>query len=67
MTIGKNKVKSIFNVKDVGILAEKNIEFYHRHCTSYIAYLELFKKYFRFIGGFFKWKILNLLSKKRKQ
>ena len=54
-------IKSFYSIKSHNNLI-KNIKFYHRHCTSYMAYLELFKKYFFFIGGFFKWKVLNIIG-----
>ena len=57
-------IKSFYSIKSHNNII-KNIKFYHRHCTSYIAYCELFKKYFCFIGGFFKWKVLNLLGVKK--
>ncbi len=57
-------IESFYSIKSHNNII-KNIKFYHRHCTSYLAYCELFKKYFYFIGGFFKWKMLNLLGVKK--
>jgi len=54
-------IKSFYSIKSHNNLI-KDIKFYQRHCTSNMAYLELLKKYFYFIGGFFKWKILNLFG-----
>lgn len=52
-------IKSNFNIK-------KDFAFYKKHSTSIIAYKELIKKYINYIGGFFKWKILNLFGIKKK-
>ena len=48
-------IKSNYNLK-------KDIAFFRKHSTSPIAYAELFRKYFMYIGGFCKWKILNSLG-----
>lgn len=44
----------------------RDILFYHRHGKSILVYRELFKKYYRHIGGFIKWKILGLFGLERK-
>lgn len=51
-------IKSNFNIK-------KDIKFFRAHASSSLAYLFLFKKYFRYIGGFLKWKILNSFGIKK--
>ena len=51
-------IKSNFNIK-------KDIKFFRKHASSSLAYLFLIKKYFRYIGGFFKWKILNFFGVKK--
>jgi len=51
-------IRSNYNIK-------KDIAFYRRYAKSMKAYGVIWKKYFRYVGGFFKWKILNLLGKKR--
>lgn len=45
-------IKSNFNLN-------KDILFYKKHSSSPLAYFLLFNKYFRYVGGFYKWKILN--------
>jgi GT2 family glycosyltransferase len=40
----------------------KDIQFYHRHTTHILAYLPLVKKYFIYIGGFCKWKVLGIFG-----
>jgi len=57
-------IKSFYSLRS-GNNIVKNIKFYHRHCTSYLAYYALFKKYFYSIGGFFKWRVLNLIGIKK--
>jgi GT2 family glycosyltransferase len=44
----------------------RDILFYSRHGESILVYTELFKKYIKHIGGFFKWKFLKLFGLKRK-
>jgi len=44
----------------------KNIRFCHRHAESVFAYGNLIKMYVGYIGGFFKWKLLALVGKSRK-
>lgn len=44
---------------------KKDILFYKRHATSICAYQVLFKKYFKHIFGFIKWKILGIFNVKR--
>ncbi|HEY4788240.1 MAG TPA: hypothetical protein VIH57_19440, partial [Bacteroidales bacterium] len=51
----KNSLKSIksdFNLS-------KDILFYRKHSTCFIAYWSLFVKYFRYIGGFIKQKYFS--------
>jgi len=52
--------------KRSGSQIQKNIQFYKRHATSVFAYRSLFNHYLRFIGGFFKWKILSLFGVKKR-
>jgi len=51
-------IKSNYNIR-------KDFLFYKRHTVTPMAYKELFKRYGAYIGGFFKWKILGLIGKKR--
>lgn len=48
-------VKSYYNIRI-------DIKFYRKFARSPLAYTELFVKYGRLIGGFFKWKVLNALG-----
>lgn len=43
----------------------RDILFYNRHGKSILVYGELFRKYFMHIGGFFKWKFLELFGIQR--
>lgn len=43
----------------------KDILFYRRYATSILAYQVLLKKYYLYIGGFFKWKVLKLFGIKK--
>lgn len=40
----------------------KDWMFYRTHAKSWMAYYYIFIKYFRYIGGFFKWKVLYTLG-----
>ena len=51
-------VKSNFNIK-------KEVTFYRKHSQSPLAYLYVIRNYFRYIGGFFKWKFLNSIGIKK--
>lgn len=51
--------KSLFSIKSNYHMG-KDILFYRKYATSPIAYFELIKKYFFYIGGFFKWKLMHL-------
>ncbi len=48
-------IKSNFNIK-------KDILFYRKHAQSPLAFFELAKKYFKYTGGFFKWKFLGIFG-----
>lgn len=43
----------------------RDVLFYLRHGKSLFACRELFRKYFKYIGGFIKWKILGLFGHRR--
>lgn len=45
----------------------KDLLFYRKYATSIVAYRVIIRKYYYYIGGFFKWKFLNLLGIKKKQ
>ncbi|MFO7977565.1 MAG: hypothetical protein R6U64_02795 [Bacteroidales bacterium] len=51
-------IKSIYGFK-------KDLRFLQTHSTSYRAYLPFARKYFKYIGGFLKWKMLNALGVKK--
>ncbi|MFO8234702.1 MAG: glycosyltransferase family 2 protein [Bacteroidales bacterium] len=44
---------------------KKEWKFYRIHAASPIANLQLLNKYFRYTGGFIKWKILKLFGRKK--
>lgn len=52
-------IKSTYNLK-------KDLLFYRKYAESPRAYFLLFRKYFEYIGGFYKWKLLNLFGIKQK-
>jgi GT2 family glycosyltransferase len=52
-------IKSNYNIK-------KDVRFFSIHAKSPIAYRILFQKYFRYIGGFFKWKLLHTFGVRKK-
>ncbi len=43
----------------------KNLLFYKRYSSSFLAYWPLFITYFRLFGGFFKWKVLSVFGIKK--
>lgn len=45
----------------------KDILFYRRYISSPIAYKTLLSKYYLYIGGFIKWKVLNLIGIRKKK
>lgn len=53
-------IKSIYNIKD-------NFNFYRLYSESIFAYKALLVMYFKYIGGFIKWKLLGLLAINRKR
>ena len=61
----KKLMQSLFSTKS-NFNIRKNVLFYRKYVKSIKAYKVLFKNYFKYIGGFFKWKILGLLGVKRK-
>ncbi|MBN2349207.1 MAG: glycosyltransferase family 2 protein [Bacteroidales bacterium] len=58
-------LKSLIDVKSYTNI-KKDIVFYRRFAKSPRAYSILFIKYFKLFGGFFKWKILNLVGISKK-
>lgn len=48
-------IRSNYNIK-------KDFQFYRRYSKSNRAYMVLFSKYFRYVGGFLKWKVLRMLG-----
>jgi GT2 family glycosyltransferase len=52
-------IKSNFNIR-------KDFLFYRKHAQSVFVYKVLLNKYFKYIGGFIKWKILGLFGLQRK-
>ena len=51
-------IKSNYNIK-------KDFLFYKKHACSTRAYMFLLNRYFRYIGGFYKWKFLNAMGVKK--
>lgn len=60
----KKLIASLFTIRS-NYNVKKDILFYKKHITSYKAYRILIQKYYRYIGGFIKWKLLGLSGKKR--
>jgi len=57
----KKLIESFFSIRSKYNI-QKEIKFYRMYATSPLPCFYLFGKYFRYVGGFFKWKILNLLN-----
>lgn len=51
-------IRSNYNIK-------QELKFYKRYAKSNKAYYTLYKRYFKYIGGFFKWKFLNVFGVNR--
>jgi GT2 family glycosyltransferase len=45
----------------------KDLLFYRKYATSILAYRVIIRKYYFYIGGFLKWKILNLVGIKKQK
>jgi len=45
---------------------KKNLLFYKKHSVSLLGYIPLFWIYFKLFGGFFKWKLLNIIGIQKK-
>jgi GT2 family glycosyltransferase len=57
-------IRSLFSIRS-NYNIKKDILFYRKHAKSYKAYWVLFLKYFKYIGGFFKWKLIGFTGRKR--
>ena len=57
-------VRSLHDIRSNNHIG-KDILFYRRYSTSILAYQVLLKKYYLYIGGFFKWKVLKLFGIKK--
>ncbi|MFW5645413.1 MAG: glycosyltransferase family 2 protein [Bacteroidota bacterium] len=53
-------IKSNFNMK-------KDFLFYRKHSESILAFSELVRKYFKYTGGFFKWKVLGVFGVRKQK
>lgn len=60
----KRLVQSLFSIKS-NYNISRDFIFYKKHNESIKAYSVLFKKYFNYIGGFLKWKILGWFGIKK--
>lgn len=58
LTRSLTSIKSNYNIK-------KDLLFYKKHSNSIRAYTPLINKYGKYIGGYFKWKILGMFGKQR--
>lgn len=57
-------LKSLFSIRSNYNIA-RDYYFYRKHSTSIKAFKVPLMKYFRYIGGFLKWKVLNIFGKRR--
>jgi GT2 family glycosyltransferase len=58
-------IQSLFSIKS-NYNIQKDFIFYRKHCTTVRAYKFLILKYYKYIGGFIKWKILGIIGKDRR-
>ncbi len=61
----KKLYKSLTGIKS-NYNFNKDYLFYRKYATSPLAYVFLFRRYFRYIGGFLKWKVLSAIGIKKK-
>jgi GT2 family glycosyltransferase len=54
-------VQSLFSIKS-NYNIKKDFLFYKKHTESAKAYKVLFEKYYKYIGGFIKWKLLGIIG-----
>jgi len=57
-------IQSLFSIKSNYNIG-KDYLFYKKHSESILAYSILIVKYSKYIGGFFKWKLLGMIGIKR--
>ncbi len=57
-------IQSLFSIKSNYNIG-KDYLFYKKHSESIVAYSILIVKYSKYIGGFFKWKLLGMIGIKR--
>jgi GT2 family glycosyltransferase len=62
----KKLIQSLVSIRSKYNL-QKELKFYQLHAKSPLAYIHILSKYTRYIGGFFKWKILGLLGIQKMQ
>lgn len=62
----KKLVRTLHDIKS-NYHIKKDVQFYKRYATSSMAYQTLAHKYCYYIGGFFKWKLLNLFGLSKKE
>jgi GT2 family glycosyltransferase len=60
----KRLVQSLFSIKS-NYNIKKDFLFYKKHTVSAKAYSVFLNKYFKYIGGFLKWKVLGLVGIKQ--
>jgi GT2 family glycosyltransferase len=60
----RNLLKSMTTIKS-NYNISRDIKFYRKHATSNRAYIQLVIKYFRYVGGFIKWKVFNFFNLKK--
>jgi GT2 family glycosyltransferase len=57
-------LKSLFTIRS-NYNIKKDFQFYIRYAKSYRAYLFFIKRYYKYVGGFFKWKVLQFFRIRR--
>lgn len=62
----KKLIQSLVSIRSKYNL-RKELRFYQLYAESPLAYMHILSKYTRYIGGFFKWKILGLLGIQKMQ
>ncbi|MFW5886946.1 MAG: glycosyltransferase family 2 protein [Bacteroidota bacterium] len=57
----KNFKMTLFGIKS-NYNIHKDLKFYHMYARGPQAYIPMASKYFKYVGGFFKWKVLGMFN-----
>ncbi len=61
-----NLFRSLFSIRSSYNFL-KEYKFYRKHSKSFRAYIQMLAKYYKYVGGFFKWKLFKIIGRERKK